>query len=124
MCSDKVDLLRQALDASKGAYKKIKQLLKLSILLRIENLDLAQGESIVFEMAGSAAMLESDMKFGIQICQSIMGKSYQTGWKIFTELAKFHSDPPIMETDTRQAFINYALSICPDEEILAVLNTK
>jgi len=124
VCEDKIGLLRQALENTAEGYKKIKQLLKLSILLHLDNLDLAGGESIILEMAGTSALDAGDVKFGVQICQSLMGKGYQTGWNLFSQLAKFQSDPPIMESDTRHAFINYALTICPDKEIISVLNTK
>ncbi|CAG7659244.1 unnamed protein product [Allacma fusca] len=51
-------------------------------------------------------------------------KGYHAGWKVFTQVAKFQSDPPVLDHDTRLAFINYALNICPNDEIFEVLNAK
>ena len=107
-----------------GGYKKTQQLLKLAAFLRLDDMTHEEVESCVFEMAGNAGIAESDIKFCTQICHNIMAKGYHAGWKVFTQVAKFQSDPPLVDHETRLAFINYALNICPDDHIFEVLNAK
>jgi len=124
ICQDRLDLIRHAGKKSNNGYKKIQQLLKLVILLHIEGMSLEAGECFVLEMTGDAALVHGDVKLGIQICQTIMAKGYSTAWNIFVQLAEHQSDPPLLDPLTRSAFINYALSICPDSEILTVLSVR
>ncbi len=105
-------------------YKKIQQLLKLAIFLKLDSNNAVDTESWIYDMAGNAALVERDMKFCVQICENIIAKNYETGWRIFTETAKYQSDPPILDYETRLVFINYALNMCPDDQILNVLNSK
>lgn len=118
-----MSLIRQAMKNTTDGYKKIQQLLKLMILLHIDGMSLEEGECIVLEMTGDAALDHGDIKLGIQICQNIMAKGYNAGWKIFTTLAEVQSEPSLLDLPLRASFINYALSICPDSEILTVLST-
>ncbi|CAG7816117.1 unnamed protein product [Allacma fusca] len=121
---EKMGLLKKSMENIKDGYKKTQQLLKLALFLRIDDMDQEEVESCVFEMAGNAGIAESDIKFCTQICHGIMAKGYHAGWKVFTQVAKFQSDPPVLDHDTRLAFINYALNICPNDEIFEVLNAK
>jgi hypothetical protein len=121
---DKKALIRQCMENIQDGYKKTQQLLKIGMFLRLEDMTYPETESYIFDMCGNAALMESDMKFCVQICHNIMAKGYHTGWKIFSQVAKHQSDPPVLDHQTRLVFINYALNMCPDDEIFNVLNSK
>lgn len=107
-----------------NGYKKIQQLLKLTLFLHPDGLSFEEAESLILNMAGSAAMDNLDMKFCAQVCQNIVAKGYQTGWQIFVQLAKDQSEPPVLDQESKLASINYALNMCPNNEIFNVLNAK
>jgi hypothetical protein len=119
-----VKLLKQSMDNIPDGYKKSQQLLKLALFLKMDEQSFADSESWIFDMCGNSALAEGDIKFCVQICENIIAKGYQTGWKVFSQTAKYQSDPPILDHEARLAFINYALNMCPDDEILNVLNSK
>ncbi|ODN02446.1 Neuroblastoma-amplified sequence [Orchesella cincta] len=121
---DKIALVKTAMDNMNGGYKKIQQLLKLILFLHPEGLSFEDAESLILDMSGSAALVDIDMKFCAQVCQNIVAKGYQTGWKIFVQLAKDQSDPPVLDHESKLASINYALNMCPNDEIFNVLNAK
>jgi len=103
-------------------YRKTQQLLKLSVFLQLEDMDASESESYILDMCGEKALLENDLKFCVQICHSIMAKGYQTGWKIFTHVAKEKNEPAILDHHSKLVFISYALNMCPDDEIMNVLD--
>lgn len=121
---DKPNLIRQSMENTADGYKKIQQLLKLAIFLKMDEQSMSDTESWIYDMCGNTAICKRDMKFCIQICDNIIAKNYETGWRIFTETAKYQSDPSILDYETRIEFMNYALNVCPDDEILNVLNSK
>lgn len=112
------------MDNQKGGYKKIQQLLKLVLYLHPSKMTFEEAESLILDMAGSAALINSDLKFCSQICTSIVAKGYQTGWKMFVQLAKDQSEPSVLDHDAKLASINYALNMCPNDEIFNVLTSK
>lgn len=105
-------------------YKKVQQLLTLAMFLNLGEQNISVTESKIYELCGNAALSYRDMKYCVQICENIIAKGYEMGWQIFAATAKYESDPPILDVGTRLAFINYALNMCPDDEILNVLNSK
>ncbi|CAL8069233.1 unnamed protein product [Orchesella dallaii] len=121
---DKIALVKTAMENMNGGYKKIQQLLKLILFLHPDDISFEDAESLILDMSGSAALVEADMKFCAQVCQNIVAKGYQTGWKIFVQLAKDQSEPPVLDHESKLASINYALNMCPNDEIFNVLNAK
>lgn len=99
-------------------------LLKVALLLKCDDDHdtITEMESWLFEICGDAALLAQDIKFCVKICENIMAKEYESGWKIFVETATYPSNTPILNNETRQCFINYALGMCPADQIINVLN--
>ncbi|XP_021958481.1 neuroblastoma-amplified sequence [Folsomia candida] len=124
LARDKMKLIQQTMEHTVDGYKKVQQLLTLAMFLNLGEQNISVTESKIYELCGNAALSYRDMKYCVQICENIIAKGYEMGWQIFAATAKYESDPPILDVGTRLAFINYALNMCPDDEILNVLNSK
>lgn len=114
--------MKTAMNNVSGGYKKLQQLVKLILFLEPEKFSFEEAESLVFDLAGAEALRQVDLKFCAQICQNIVAKGYQTGWTMFVELANDESST--LDYESKIASINYALSICPNDEIFNTLYIK
>jgi len=124
LCQDKIGLMKTAMNNTRGGYKKTQQLLKLILFLHPGEMTFEEAESLILDMAGVESLAQSDLKFCSQICQNIVAKGYHTGWKMFVELAKDQSEPPVLDYESRIASIDYALIFCPNDEIFNLLDAR
>jgi len=121
---DKIGLVKTAMNNSRGGYKKIQQLVKLLIFLQPDEMTFEEAESLILDMAGMESLVQQDLKFCAQICQNIVAKGYHTGWKMFVELARDQSEPPVLDHESKLASVDYALNFCPNDEIFNLLDTR
>jgi len=125
LSSDKLSLVRQSMENIADGYKKVQLLLKLTVLLVGGDGDnLSKSESWVYDLCGNAALASQDMKFCVQICERIVAKGYETGWRLFIETANYEGELPIMDAEMKRTFMNYSLHTCPDDQILTVIQSK
>jgi len=125
LSTDKLGLIRQSMENIADGYKKVQLLLKLTLLLvGGDGNYLAKSESWVYDLCGNAALAAQDMKFCVQICERIVAKGYETGWRLFIETANYEGEPPILYAEMKRTFMNYSLHTCPDDQIVTVVQSK
>jgi len=125
LSTDKLSLVQQSMENLADGYKKVQLLLKLTLLVvGGDGNNLAKSESWVYDLCGNAALASNDMKFCVQICERIVAKGYETGWRLFIETANYEGEPPILDAAMKRTFMNYSLHTCPDDQLLTVLQSK
>jgi len=121
---DRWPFVQEAMNSVECGYKKYQQLLKLAVFLHIDEMELGETESRILDMVGKAALEAEDLSFCVAICHNIMAKEYETGWELFAHLADTSINVEMLEKDAKIAFVNYALHICPDDQLFRVLNIR